>query len=338
MSEFADRNNKELYFKGHYCITGTFAQKIKEINASHSFIYTDGLLAIDSTDGEVVLTLPLMAEIEQREYRHVFPVVHIKGDNNVKIMCGSGETFANGATFFNLGKGLFCFDLFVLQTATYSTFGLHSRLDVKAASTFAGTFGYASFVTTPAIVPFDTEKYNTQDEMLLLQTLSNGSIASAADGSVAGTVECTDTAHGLITGDVITQAGTTEYDGEYEVTVLTVDVYSIVETFTSTVTGTWIRSPRFTALVAGDYKLGYQMTVVCDTGAAVLTSGIYKNGSALDDTAVVLEVITGGTGVLALSDVMITLAAGDVIDLRALQAGLSAGNLTLGLLSIETTV
>jgi len=35
---------------------------------------------------------------------------------------------------------------------------------------------------------------------------------------------------------------------------------------------------------------------------------------------------------------MITLAAGDYVDLRALQAGLSAGNLTLGLLSIETTV
>ena len=30
MAEFADRNDQEKFYKGHYGITGTFVQKIKE--------------------------------------------------------------------------------------------------------------------------------------------------------------------------------------------------------------------------------------------------------------------------------------------------------------------
>ena len=339
MAEFADRNDQEKFYKGHYGITGTFVQKIKEVTVSYNYDYTDGLVVVDSTAGEVVITLPLMADLlEEREYRHIFPIMHIGGGNNVKIQLSGSETFANGATFFNLGIGLFCFDLYAINSANISTYGLYSPLTIKAAITFAGTFGYGSFVTTPAIVPFDTEKNNTQDEILLFQALSDGVITSTATGVGGTSVIATDVAHGLTTGDVITIAGTTDYNHEVAVTVLKVATFEFSDSWVSDLSGTWIRSPRFTVLLAGDYKLGYQMTIVCTTGAAVLTGGIYKDGTVLDDTAVVKNVIDGGTGVLTLSDVDITLAAGDVIDLRALQAGLSAGNLTLALLSIETVV
>jgi len=340
MSEIADRNDKEKFYKGHYGITGTFAQKIKELAVAHDYIYTDGLLAIDSTDGEVIITLPLMAEIEEREYRHIFPIMHVAGDNNVKIQCSGSETFANGATFFNLGKGLFCFDLFVLQTATYSTFGLYSPLTIKANHTYAGTFDTALFATT-AIAPLATVKNNDQSEIFLLQGLSDGTFTSCADSTpIGGDVVVTDAApHGLTTGEVITIAGTTSYNNEYVVTVLSTTTFSIPTPLAvGTEAGTWIRSARCTCLLTGRYKVGYQMTAVSTGGAAwVITGSIFKNGSLLANTSVVRGGIVSGTESLALPMTDIELAAGDFIDLRVDNDSLT-GALTIAMLSVEITV
>ena len=336
--EFADRNDQETYYKGHYGITGTFAQKIKEIVVSHDFLYTNGLLVVDSTAGEVIITLPPLADLKVvDEYRHIFPIMHVGGGNNVKIKCSGSETFANGATFFNLGIGLFCFDLYAIRSANLSIYGLYTPLTVKAAVTFGGTWDTGDFGTV-AIAPLDTLKNNTQDEILLLQTLSNGIIASAATSGGGTTTTFTDVAHGLTTGDVITIAGTTSYNDEYAVTVLTDDTYSIVEAFVADESGTWIRSPRFTVLLAGDYKIGYQFTIVSSGGAAWVGEGsLFKNGTVIADTIMTKSGIVSGTESWDFAPLDITLAAGDYIDLRVDNTTLT-GALTLALLSIETVV
>lgn len=341
MAELADRNNQIKTYKGHYGITGTFAQKIQQLAAtSLSYAFTDGLLVVDSTAGEVIITLPLISENESlgalvSEYRHIFPILHIAGTNNIKVQCSGSETFANGATFLNLGKGLGCFDLFVINSVNISKYGLYTPLCIKATATFSGTFDTASFATV-AIAPLDTEKINDQDEILLFQALSNGVIASAAEVVVGETV-FTDVAHALVTGDVITIAGTTSYNSEYSVTVLTVDTFSIVETFVADESGTWIRSPRLTVLNTGRYVLSYQLKIVSTGGAAWVASGfIYKNGSLLADSTIIFGGLASGTEIVNLAPIDVELAAGDYVDLRVDNDTNLTGALKTALLSIET--
>jgi hypothetical protein len=70
-----------------------------------------------------------------------------------------------------------------------------------------------------------------------------GTITAVADysGTVAGTVLVTDAAHGLSTGNTITIAGTTNYNGTFTVTVVSVDTFYITETFVASETGTWTK-------------------------------------------------------------------------------------------------
>ena len=340
MAEFADRNDQEKYYKGHYGITGTFAQKIKEKSASHSLLYTDGLIVVDSTAGEVVITLPLIAEMKLvDEYRHIFPIMHVAGANNVKVQLSGSETFANGATFVNLGKGLFCFDFYVIRSANIAKYGLYSPLTIKANHVFTGTWDTASFGTV-AIAPLATVLNNDQSEIFLLQGLSNGVIASAATllGGGGTTTTFTDVDHGLTTGDVITIAGTTSYNDEYTVTVLTDDTFSIVEAFVADESGTWIRSARCTCLLTGRYKVGYQFTIVSSGGAAWVGEGsIFKNGTVIPYTTVTKGGIASGTETFVLPPLDIALTAGDYIDLRVDNTTLT-GALTTALLSVETAI
>lgn len=339
MAEIADRNDQETYYKGHYGITGTFAQKIKEKAASHSLLYTDGLLVVDSTDGEVVITLPLIADMKVlTEYRHIFPIMHVAGDNNVKVQLSGSETFANGATFVNLGKGLFCFDFYVIRSANLSQYGLYSPLPIKADHVYTGTWGTANFGTV-AIAPLATVLRNDQSELLLIQGLSNGVIASAATSGLLGVAtELTDVDHGLVTGDTITIAGTTSYNDEYVVTVLTTATFTIPEAFVADESGTWIRSARITVKNTGRYKLGYQLTMVSSGGAAWVGKGyIHKNGTVLPYTTVIKGGIISGTETLVLPDIDVDLAAGDYIDLRTDNDNLT-GALTVAMLSVEITI
>lgn len=335
--ELADLNEREMFYKGHFGVTGTFAQKTKEISASHNYSYTDGLLVIDSTAGEVIITLPVMDQMEEREYRHIFPIMHVGGGNNVKIQCSGAETFANGATFFNLGKGLFCFDLYVINSANLSLYGLYTPLSIKASHTFNGTFDTGSFGSV-AIAPLDTVKYNDQSEILLIQSLDDGIIASTATGAGGTSVIATDVAHGLTTGDVITIAGTTDYNAEFTVTVLTVDTFEFTDTWVSDQSGTWIRSARCTVLISGWYKLSYQLKITSTGGSAWTATGlIYKNGSLLADSTIDFGDLASVSRVVSLAPIDVELAAGDYIDLRVDNSGLT-GALKTALLSVETTV
>lgn len=77
----------------------------------------------------------------------------------------------------------------------------------------------------------------------LKTSLTTGTITAVADYSatVAGTVLVTDAAHGLATGNTITIAGTTNYNGTFSITYVSVDTFYITETFVASETGTWTR-------------------------------------------------------------------------------------------------
>lgn len=62
---------------------------------------------------------------------------------------------------------------------------------------------------------------------------STGAITAYADysGTVAGTVLVTSTGHGLSTDDIITIRGTTNYNGVFQITTVSVDTFYIVDTW-----------------------------------------------------------------------------------------------------------
>lgn len=75
-------------------------------------------------------------------------------------------------------------------------------------------------------------------------SVATGAITAFADysGTVAGAVKVTDASHGLITGNSITIAGTTNYNGTYTITSIDSDTFYITATWVATETGTWTRN------------------------------------------------------------------------------------------------
>ena len=70
---------------------------------------------------------------------------------------------------------------------------------------------------------------------------ATGTITAVADYSatVAGTVAVTSASHGLSTGNLITIAGTTNYNGDFSITKIDDNTFYITETFVASETGTW---------------------------------------------------------------------------------------------------
>ena len=81
------------------------------------------------------------------------------------------------------------------------------------------------------LVPFDSSIFIK--EYSYIPATSFTSISAYADygTTVAGTVKVTRAAHGLSTGDVITQSGSTSYNGDFSVTIIDVDNYYITDTW-----------------------------------------------------------------------------------------------------------
>lgn len=334
MTSLIDRNWKDIVHYGNSGVTGNFFQKIREISADYTYKPGDGLLLVDTTTAEVIITLPPIADWPTKDFRMVIPIMHVAGANNVKIQLSGSETFLLGNTYFNLGVNVGSFDFYVINAATFSAYGILSDLTIEAEMSFTGTLANTGFVAS-AIVPLDTLENNSQDEILLIQLLSNGVIASAADGTTNTVL--TDVAHGLTTGEVITIAGTTSYNDEYAVTVLTVDTFSIEETFVADESGTWIRSPRITVLTAANYKIGFSVNLDSTGGGAwSAIASIFKNGVELADTLRTVSGIAGENKSIISIPITETLAAGDYIDIRIIHVGLT-GNLTDSLLGIKTT-
>jgi hypothetical protein len=69
--------------------------------------------------------------------------------------------------------------------------------------------------------------------------LSGSGTITDYSGTVAGTVLMTDAAHGLLTGDIVTQHNSTNYNGTFEITKVTDDTYYIIAAYTSDQATDW---------------------------------------------------------------------------------------------------
>lgn len=102
------------------------------------------------------------------------------------------------------------------------------------------------------------------------------SITAFADysGTVSGTTSVTSASHGLVTGDMVTIDGTTNYDDDYDIVVIDDDTFYIEEDF-----------------VADDA-----------TGTAYWTSDEYSYRYAIPSSPTVLRIVTANVGGVELTD------------------------------------
>lgn len=105
-----------------------------------------------------------------------------------------------------------------------------------------------------------------------------GDIASVADNE-DGTVTVTSTAHGLVTGDIVTINNSTDYDGVYVVTKVDDDTFKITVTYTETRTGTFQRAACLIADVNtfGIFEVNYVATVLSAGNYKELLFLLYQN-------------------------------------------------------------
>lgn len=104
-------------------------------------------------------------------------------------------------------------------------------------------------------------------DMALITAKSSTAITAFADGG-AGTVTVTSAGHGLVAGDKVHIGGTTNYNGNYNITYVDVNNYKITKAWAGNdATGT---SRRIEAYVGSDGKL------VAGAGAVTLDNGGIK--------------------------------------------------------------
>ena len=162
---------------------------------------------------------------------------------------------------------------------------------------------------------------------------STGPIASVADysGTVAGTVLVTDVAHGLVTGNIVTIGGTTDYNGTFSITKVTNDTFYITETYVNSQTGNWYKPSSLTANTgsAGTYRLSFNITADSAAAGETYKMEANKNVTALDNIASERNFSTGADYGQLTASGLVTLADGDVVWLSFKQSSPGTDSLTI---------
>lgn len=160
----ADDHSIAVDTSGNIGITGNFKQGIITKTAAYTYQPGDGVLLVDTTSGEVVITLPAITAWPDEAFRHVIPIVHAAGTNNLKVQLSGAEEFAWGNTYFNLGTALKGFDFGAIRNGASQKYGILRNITIKASASRDATWAASNFSST-TIVPWDAEDYNNQSEL-----------------------------------------------------------------------------------------------------------------------------------------------------------------------------
>lgn len=123
-------------------------------------------------------------------------------------------------------------------------------------------------------------EYITSDGFTF-QAGSTGSITAFADAG-SGNVTVTSAAHGMSNGDIISIAGTTNYNGVFTVANATTNTYTIVDTWVANdATGTWIKGDNLTVDtgIDGLYKVDFSIFGFSATNNKLFRWKVYKNAT-----------------------------------------------------------
>lgn len=125
----------------------------------------------------------------------------------------------------------------------------------------------------------------------------DGAITAYADysGTVAGTVLATSAAHGLTTGDWLTQTGTTNYNGVFQITVVDAGTYYFVDTWVADDgASTFHHGSHIVVDQRGDYAISAAFSAASAGINKVFDFAIFKNGTIVTGSKIQRKFATGG--------------------------------------------
>jgi len=213
----------------------------------------------------------------------------------------------------------------ITETATYTfpdatgTIALTSDLsNRKILDTFYGEMYKYENATSISI--------GTQDVYHALVHLITGSVngftfTAGKEGTgnitdysatVAGTVKLNDTAHGLLTGDIITVHSSTNYNGTFTITKIDADNFYFTKAYVSNQSADWAMGSYLKCDTgsAGVYKIEMNNTSHAATANTTFKFEMNKNTTPLDNIAVSRKFATTDYTPMSSSG-LVTLAEGD---------------------------
>jgi hypothetical protein len=176
--------------------------------------------------------------------------VRLSADDTIEVLSSSASDTTQ--TVRIVGKdanGLLRTESLTLTGTTAAAGSItYNAGDVLRISKSADTVGIITVrkatadVTLVLLAPTETSARFKIISFYPIPPSTAGVIVSVANytATVTGTVKITDVGHGLSTGATITISGTTNYNGNYSVTVIDDDSFYITATYVATETGTWI--------------------------------------------------------------------------------------------------
>ena len=158
----------ELNTTGFYNTISKVDRNLKIVTTDYTITNDDvlnGRIIICNNSADMTLTLPAASDFETNTI-HYLDIRHPSHWYNVKIEQPWTDTFVYGNTYFNLGTKAFWFKLGIANLGGSASYGLLDSITVKASWHRDASWASSNF-SSMTVIPFDTEEYNTQDEILV---------------------------------------------------------------------------------------------------------------------------------------------------------------------------
>jgi hypothetical protein len=114
---------------------------------------------------------------------------------------------------------------------------------------------------------------------------STGTVASVATYAGGAKIQVTDVAHGLLDGEVVCFANSTDYDGCYIVESKANDTFVVAVAYNADRTFNWYNPSTLKVAKAGIYNVAYHVSIDAASNGDVFKAEMNHNITPLDDTA-----------------------------------------------------
>lgn len=162
-------------------LAGNIKKKIEFKSSNFTYAVGDPIPIIDTTSGNVTVTLPPITDWDDEAYRSEIELAHSSGTNDVIVQLSGAETFAWGNTYFNLGSAFKGFTFAAIRNGSTTKYGILRNITVHASGHRAASWASTNF-SSMTIIPLDGEDYNNQDELLVYTSGASAKYTMLAAG------------------------------------------------------------------------------------------------------------------------------------------------------------
>ena len=147
-------------------------------------VLSGSVFVADTTGGDVTFTLPPLADLPADSKLHSFAIGHSAGDNDVLIETDSADNFvyASVSKTFNLGSSNFHFTLAGTYNGSSGRWGFQRNTTIKSSMLRSSNWSSSNF-SSMTVIPFESENYNNNSELLVVTTGSSAKYTVKTSGS-----------------------------------------------------------------------------------------------------------------------------------------------------------